>query len=557
MRAPFLRALLFLVLLLPSAQFAWRNRDMPQFAYLHDDGLFFVSAKSVASGTGYRIASLPEAPAQTKYPPLYPVWLSLIWRMNPRFPGNLQLATLFSWLTLVACLALAHRLFRRLFGKQPEGERTAWILTALLGISPFMILFGTSMFSEVPFTCLVLAALLLSDGNPSDGNQRNGRIAAAGILAGCAYLCRTAGIALVLGIPLSMILVGRLVGRQKGQSIPWRRIGIFLATSLPAVAGWTLWTATHRLGTQDSTLLYYVDYIHYQFVNVGWDNFAVVLWKNADELLYGMGALVLPKLETSPPVKMLTEALGVAMISGVVRLLRQGKAASYAAFAGLSILMLLVWHFPPNERLVLPLFPLLLAGLYTEMQHLWTMLRSALQHRDKSQRAVARLFGTAIAGILAIAVGLQIYMALVFMNQTAALQRAKLADRKAAYQFIATQLPPTSAVLSYDDPLLYLYTNRQGNYLPLLPRWWYAEDHQKIVAEYQDVAAYCRRRGLDYFYFTTEDLSRETGEDDRKAIETAVRQNPELVPVYTAGIGTVYRVLALPPGTSKIAHAGL
>src|ERR1700676_4443500 len=61
----------FLLLLLPSAQFAWRNRDMPNFGYLHDDALMFVTAQGIAQGNGYRISSLPEAPYQTKYPPLY------------------------------------------------------------------------------------------------------------------------------------------------------------------------------------------------------------------------------------------------------------------------------------------------------------------------------------------------------------------------------------------------------------------------------------------------------------------------------------------------------
>jgi hypothetical protein len=64
--------LIFLLLLLPSAHFVWKNRQMPQFAYLHDDGVLFVSAKSVAADS-YRIASLPEAPYQTKFPPLFPV----------------------------------------------------------------------------------------------------------------------------------------------------------------------------------------------------------------------------------------------------------------------------------------------------------------------------------------------------------------------------------------------------------------------------------------------------------------------------------------------------
>src|SRR5271166_2973436 len=97
----------FVVLLIPSAFNVWKNPDMTKFGRLHDDGLLFVSAKSLAIGDGYRILSLPEQPAQTKYPILYPLYLSLIWRLNPHFPENLNLATWFCWPLLVLSLALA------------------------------------------------------------------------------------------------------------------------------------------------------------------------------------------------------------------------------------------------------------------------------------------------------------------------------------------------------------------------------------------------------------------------------------------------------------------
>src|SRR5579863_4768492 len=181
----------FLLLLIPSAQFAWQNRDMPEFASLHDDGLFFLSAQSLAAGHGYQIPSLPENPAQTKFPPLFPLYLSIIWRMNPAFPANLALGSFGCWMALAVCLALAWRLY----GSDGFSERRTWALVALLGVSPYMILFGSTMFSEVFFTCFVLATFLLA--------RREGMraIVAAGLVAGCAYLARTAGIALLISVP--------------------------------------------------------------------------------------------------------------------------------------------------------------------------------------------------------------------------------------------------------------------------------------------------------------------------------------------------------------------
>jgi hypothetical protein len=64
----------------------------------HDDGIYISTAKAIAQGDGYRLINLPDSPAQTKYPILYPALLSLIWRLQPSFPENLvwmQWTTLF------------------------------------------------------------------------------------------------------------------------------------------------------------------------------------------------------------------------------------------------------------------------------------------------------------------------------------------------------------------------------------------------------------------------------------------------------------------------------
>ena len=494
---------------------------MPGFTYLHDDGLFFSSAQSLAAGHGYRIPSLPENPAQTKFPPLYPLYLSMVWRMDPAFPGNLALGSFGSWVALAVCLALAWRLYR----SDGFSEKRIWALVASLGLSPYMILFGSTMFSEIFFTCFVLATFLLA--------RREGMraIVAAGLMAGLAYLARTAGIALLVSVP------AWLLWKREG-----RRAGVFALTMLPFVGGWMLWAHAHRVPGADPTLTYYTDYLGYQFANVGFDNIAVVLWKNADQILYGIGSLVLPKVFDALPVKILTQVIAVAMLAGVVRTLRRGVAVDYAIFGAVSVGILLVWHYPATERFVLPIFPLLIAGFFTEMEHLATMLRAGLRHQDFGQRAVAAVFGAGAAAVLIGALALQGYMSFVYLKESADQQRAKLADRRAAYQWMSANLPAAAAVLSYDDSLLYLYSGHRGNYRPLMPRWWYAEDHASMVNAYRNLAAYCASRGLEYVYSTSEDLSRETGDEDRLAVEHIIRTDPALVPIFSAGIGTVYRV---------------
>src|ERR1035438_3344634 len=72
----------FVLALAPSAYLAWTLRAMPHLGFYHDDSIYWVSAKSLAEGHEYRIASLPGQPYQTKYPPLYPALLAGIWKID-------------------------------------------------------------------------------------------------------------------------------------------------------------------------------------------------------------------------------------------------------------------------------------------------------------------------------------------------------------------------------------------------------------------------------------------------------------------------------------------
>jgi hypothetical protein len=495
---------------------------MPEFGYLHDDGLQYLSARGIYQGLGYRISSLPETPAQTKYPPLFSAYLSMVWRLNPSFPENLKTASFFLWATLAVLLGLTKNLYKSL-------KLQDWKLFLMLGVlmvNPYLILFGVTPFSEVTFTCLVLGTLLLieKEGLPW--------AAAAGLLAGCAYLTRTAGIGLLPAV------AGWLYWKGKK-----KEAAAFAVAMLPAILGWSLWSRSVIDKSSDLTLIYYVDYLHYEFINIGWDNLLVVIWKNLDQALYGLGALILPEVVSISFVKILTQVFAVAAISGVVRLVRRGLMVPYALFALVSIVILVLWHFPPNERLVLPLFPLVIAGFMTELEHLATGLKAGFRNKDRSQRAAAVVMGSVVGVLLAATLALQLFVTFSFLEDSMDQKQARLKDLKQAYTWISSNLPASAKILSYDDPLMYLYTGRQGNYLPLLPRDWYADDHEKMVAAYKDLPGYCRARGLEYVYFTSEDLSRDgVSEEDRDKIFASVKANPGLVQLFQAGIGTVYKV---------------
>jgi hypothetical protein len=477
--------ILFLLLLIPSAYLVSRGSDMPEFGKLHDDGLFFVSAKSLATGHGFRILSLPEQPAQTKYPILYPLYLSLIWRINPHFPENLNLASWFSWVLLAISLALVWLYWR----DQGWNEARVWVIVGILAINPYMILFGCSLFSEIFFLCWLLASLIVS--------RKEGLAMAllAGVLAGLAYLSRTAGIALLISVP-AWYLIGS-GGRRE-----YKRALAFAAGMLPFILGWTIWCSRNRFPATTPTLIYYTDYVKFQFLNVGWDNLPVVLWKNTDQLLFSMGSLFVPEFINLLPVKILTQVVAIAMIAGTIRLVRRGIAVPYALFALVSCAILVVWHFPPNPRFV--------GGVFA-----------------------AFILATVVAGI-----ALQLLHTFKYMPEQARGDRARNIQIRETYAWVEQHLPPSAGILSNNDPPLYLYSGHPGNLAPLLTRWWYADDNEKFPAFYRGIIPYCRTRDFQYVLATPDDMSRWSEGENQKAVAQALN-NSALEPIYRAPNGAI------------------
>src|SRR5262249_58555896 len=78
------------------------------FGSYHDDGLYAVLAKALATGKGYKLISLPLEPDQTKSPPVYPLLLALIWRIYPQFPENVIWMMLLSVAATLSFLGLAY-----------------------------------------------------------------------------------------------------------------------------------------------------------------------------------------------------------------------------------------------------------------------------------------------------------------------------------------------------------------------------------------------------------------------------------------------------------------
>ena len=64
----------------------------------HDDGAYLLLGKSLADGEGLRYSQVPGSLPGAKFPPLYPLFLALLWKVSPEAVGQGQLASLFNLL---------------------------------------------------------------------------------------------------------------------------------------------------------------------------------------------------------------------------------------------------------------------------------------------------------------------------------------------------------------------------------------------------------------------------------------------------------------------------
>src|SRR5581483_10216076 len=146
-------AALLALLLIPAGITAYQWRDMPHLGIWHDDAVYWISAKSLATGGGYRLLNLAGAPPQTKYPPLYPLLLSAVWRVNPQLPANAPLLMAVQWSMLPVIVVLLWTWFRR----TGFGPPVAFALTAVVALCPMTTMFVTTPLTEAPFLIAVLS----------------------------------------------------------------------------------------------------------------------------------------------------------------------------------------------------------------------------------------------------------------------------------------------------------------------------------------------------------------------------------------------------------------
>ncbi len=521
-RAVYLLAIaLTLLLLIPSGTFAWRFRTMPQLGTYHDDAVYWISAQSLAHGEGYRIPNLPERPAQTKYPPLYPALLSLIWRVRSVFPENLNLLSAVQWSFVPLSLAMAWLYFRRC----RFSPLSAYGLTLAIAATPMTIVFATLPMSELPFTVLLLALMLLIESRDDISTLRAW---GAGLLASAAFLTRTNAIVLALSVPFLLLLKRR-----------YRAAAAFTIPVAATIGVWLSWCFLRAFPARDNVLSYYTSYAGFYARTFSWTALPVHVWVNVDAAIESMARLVFFNFGeqwTRSLAWVITAAAG----AGVVTLYRRG-IRQYPVFAVLFIAMLLVWQYPADPRFVYPILPLFIAGLVTKLTEVARLAVITWKEKRGPDRVAAAVMLSMIlllAGGCAASIAYGSFSVVPDYFHDHRQQRAQMLP---VYQWIAANTNLDERFAAYDDTLLYLNTGRRGYTVPILPALVYGPGSDAVPRYVSSLPDLWREKRVNYVLATQWDFQRDLHKPAQDSLNSLLHDRSRFLPVYSDPVAQVYR----------------
>jgi len=464
------------------------------FGQFQDDSIYFSTAKALADGEGYKLISFPGAPPQTKYPIIYPWLLSYVWKLNPSFPANLSLAIrlteCFGCITLFAAFFLLRKL-------PAVGETAALCLTAVCALQPVVVRASGLVMSDIPFMACLLTALALTV--PADADRDAAwKFGLAGLIAGVSVGIRTVGAVLVAGIFCALLYSSLVSKKSIRPTIIFAvaaviTIAVVLAPVMLQRGDGLKFGGSGEPGW-DQVAAYYTSYTRFQW-GMGLPSFASLVQlvlTNAFVLAASPGPILVGNFAGVFGKTLFFAAMLLAFPIWI-GLIRQARYREWrpALFTLLFyISALLVWPYPSPERFLLPLLPLLLAGLWCELRRI-SLGQLFASHGGAP--AAKRLAIGALCVLLFALFAAAAWNALVAdpraREEGAEALAATVEQREQGYRWIREHTAAGDRVAAWQDVVLYMYTLRQSlRPVAPLPQAIYADD---TASEARDLAHIC------------------------------------------------------------------
>lgn len=423
--------------------FAWWNLS-PYLGLFHDDGIYVVTARALAEGRGYHLLSVPTNPAQTKYPPLFPLLLAAVWRVWPAFPQNVIALKAVGVACFAATLVIAGELFRRVRGFRVWWKEAAFLVVC--GLNALSLSLTDFALSDHAFAACVALAILVHSSAPDDGRGTRQTVVAA-LVAIASMMTRQAGVA--------VLLAGVLWAAQRGR----RSLGLY---SLIA-ASYLVLSVGLRSGAavvSNPLLTYYTAYELPAMMRLLLDIPAAarVVFDNSAYAL-GTGATVL-FFNVVPGSAFL---FGALILLGIPRVVH-GNGIFLPCFVAIYLGQVLLYPFLPGRYLlplVVPALLCLLHGLNAVEDYLAPRVSS--RNRDAARLAAHAPLALLVVACLA-------WSASYARPTTRTSTRVWFGGRTAygwsgfeeTFAWLRDHTASTDVVASAYDPMYFLYTGRAG-----------------------------------------------------------------------------------------------
>ncbi|MBI1747447.1 MAG: glycosyltransferase family 39 protein [Acidobacteria bacterium] len=509
-----LATLLLISIIIGSVGLYVANLEPARFGAYHDDAIYAVTAKALATGQGYRIISLPDQPAQTKYPPFYPFLLSLIWRCFPDFPGNLRpliglsiiMAALFLWISYGYLVCRNH-----------SGRGIALLIAALMAINWRIMILAGGLYSELTYMTLSVLALWATERCLEE--DKAALNVAAGSLLGLAFLTRTIGITLVLSAAVCLIIHRR-----------YKNLLVVLAVCALFITPWLLWRHVQRSPAQTRAAVYYTDYsADFRAIVEDWRWLPKIISKN----LFYMGFIFVPAVSLAMEYDLTNSPFFIPLIVFSFGLITLGYIRRWFAGARLPEIyiafyvgMLALWPYTSYDRFLAPLLPFLLLYLISQIKRFLPARLSVGSW--PTPRAMAAL----LISVLLIVLGCPVVYWHIRGASNALIGRQVYRDleqiERPVVDWIRRNTKPTDVILSYRDPVMYLWTARQATRSILMPgRAFYAGAPPFTGPEIRVIFDLIRDSQAGYLVVTDNDFDLEFyPERMRKGIDKLIGENP-------------------------------
>jgi len=425
-----------------------------------DDGIYVVLGKALAAGDGYRYINLPGAPHATHYPPGYPLFLALLWKLAPEFPRNVAVFTFANagFLSLAA-----YATFRFARGRLGLGMLGAGAVAVAGTVSVPALSFGVFILSEPMFMALLLPVLMLAERAAERGGCRESLV--AGLAGGALAMVRTTGMFVVPALVLVLALRRR-----------WLAAIVAAAGCAVFILPWNAWVVAHgpeiprvlvgKYGPYGAWLTDAVRTHGFPFVGK-------VVSRNASAL-YGMSWAMFTGGETSPTLLRLPAAVAVWLVfaAGLWRLARRAPVTGW--FLAAYMALVIIWPFDPTRFVwaLLPIFGAMLAlGITAVAERKPLPGIRRLAHRAALGMCALLLVGFAAFNVRG-----------VRTKWRDSVPRETAARATPVVEWVRAFTRPADVIAMEDDPLIYLYTGRRAIPLGTLTPEQYLEEQTYAFA---------------------------------------------------------------------------